>query len=247
MIKIKSYGSGSKGNLYLVSNANTNIILECGLDFNEIKKMLNRNNLQFNNINACFTSHVHQDHSQSISYLQDYNIPCYATNDTRIKYNLDYNNFIPLNDNKLYKINDIQIISLKVNHGSADCYGFIFKDKDNMILFITDFMECKKNLKPFKFNEIFIECNYIEELWNINRNNEENDYEKDNKYKRQINTHQSLNNLIIHLKNMNLSNCDKITLIHVSEDIGNRDLMKNTIEEEFGVECVALLHDGTEY
>lgn len=187
------------------------------------------------------------DHSQSIAYLQDYNIPCYATNDTRIKYNLDYNNFIPLNDNKLYKINDIQIISLKVNHGSADCYGFIFKDKDNMILFITDFMECKKNLKPFKFNEIFIECNYIEELWNINRNNEENDYEQENKLKRQINVHQSLGNLIVHLENMDLSKCDKITLIHVSEDIGNRDLMKNTIEEEFGVECVALLHDGTEY
>ena len=247
MISIKSYGSGSKGNLYLVSNSNTNIILECGLEFNEIKKMLNKNKLQFSNINACMTSHHHIDHSQAISFIYDYNIPCYCTNETRLRYNLGYENVVPLNDNKLYKINDIQVISLKVNHGSTECYGFIFKDEDNMILFITDFMECKKNLKPFAFNEIFIECNYIEELWKLSNEKETNDYDQVNKYKRQINTHQSLNNLIIHLQNMNLTNCDKITLIHVSEDIGNRDIMKNTIEEEFGIECVSLLASGLEY
>lgn len=247
MIKIKSYGSGSKGNLYLVSNSNTNIILECGLGIETIKTMLNENKLQFKNINACLSSHVHQDHSQSIAYLYDYNIPCYATNETRIRYNLSYENFTPLNDNTLYKINDIQIISIQVNHGKTDCFGFIFKDKDNMILFITDFMECKKNLKKFKFNEIFIECNYIEDLWETNRYNEDNDLELENKYKRQLNTHQNLNNLITHLQNMDLSKCDKITLIHISEDIGNRDIMKNTIEEEFGIECVALLSNGVEY
>ena len=247
MIKIKSYGSGSKGNLYLVSNTKTNIILECGLELNEIKKMLNHNRLQFKDIHACFSSHSHSDHSQAISYLYDYNIPCYATNETRLKYKLNHEYFTPLNDNKLYKVNDIQIISLKVNHGSTECYGFIFKDNDSMVLFITDFMECKKNLKPFPFTEIFIECNYVEELWQENSGNEENDYDQRNKYKRQINTHQNLNNLITHLQNMNLSNCDKITLIHISEDIGNRDVMKNTIEEEFGIECVTLLSNGVEY
>lgn len=187
------------------------------------------------------------DHSQSIAYLQDYNIPCYATNETRLRYNLSYENFTPLNDNKLYKINDIQIISIKVNHGSTDCYGFIFKDKDNMILFITDFMECKKNLKPFAFNEIFIECNYIEELWKINRNNEENNYEQENKLKRQINVHQSLGNLITHLKQMDLSKCNTITLIHTSKDLCNHDIARKTIEEEFGIECLIAKQEGGVY
>ena len=30
MINIKCYGSGSRGNLYLISSEKTNIILECG-------------------------------------------------------------------------------------------------------------------------------------------------------------------------------------------------------------------------
>ena len=46
---------------------------------------------------------------------------------------------------------------------------------------------------------------------------------------------------------MNLDNCDKITLIHISQDLGDKDIMKNTIEEEFGIECVALLPNGIEY
>lgn len=246
MIKIKSYGSGSKGNFYLVSNANTNIILECGINEDEICKALNKNNLQFKDINACITSHCHTDHSQSINYINNYDIHCYITYDTILRYNIE-NNYTQLLDNNLYKVNDIMFASFSVNHGQCECYGFIFKDKDSTILFITDFMECKKKFHKFAFDEIFIECNYVEEIWQKEKDKEDNDNELNKKYKRQLNTHQSLENLIIHLKEMNLSKCDKITLIHISQDLGNRDLMKNTIIEEFGIECVALLPNGIEY
>ena len=59
MITIKSYGSGSSGNLYLVKNKDTNIVLECGLELGVIRAMLNRNNLQYKDINGCITSHCH--------------------------------------------------------------------------------------------------------------------------------------------------------------------------------------------
>lgn len=59
MIKIKPYNSGSKGNLYFVYNETTNIILECGVNMEVIKAMLNDNKKQFYNINACITSHCH--------------------------------------------------------------------------------------------------------------------------------------------------------------------------------------------
>lgn len=248
MIKIKSYGSGSKGNFYLVSNSETNIVLECGIDLDNIFKAFNRNNLSFQKVNACITSHHHEDHSMCIKHFDDYDIKCYCTYDTKNRYNISDNNYIQLVDNKVYKINTIQVMTLSVNHGSAECYGFIFKDRNNMILFITDFMKCSKVLKSFPFNEIFIECNYIEENWQQQRfYNDGITEELERKYKRQLNTHQSLENLLIHLKNMNLNKCDKITLIHISQDLGDKDLMKNTIIEEFGIDCVALLPNGIEY
>ena len=46
------------------------------------------------------------------------------------------------------------------------------------------------------------------------------------------------------LRNINLSYCDEINLIHISEELGNRELMKQTIIEEFGVNCYTLLSNG---
>lgn len=247
MINIKSYGSGSKGNLYLASTPNTNIIIECGISKPNMLSVFNENKLNRKNINAVFTSHSHSDHSLNIKYFDNYNIKCYTTYETFLKYDLSNDNFIRLEDNKIYKINDIQILSISVNHGKTDCYGFILKDKDDLVLFITDFMECKKALKKFNFTQIFIECNYLTENWFINSN--ENDLSEDltKKYKRQLNTHMSLDNLLIHLDNMDLSNCKKISLIHISEDLGDRDIMKNKIIDRYCVNCVALLSNGKEY
>ena len=59
MIKIKSYGSGSSGNCYFLTNNQTNIILECGIGLEAIKAMLNENNIEYKDINACITSHCH--------------------------------------------------------------------------------------------------------------------------------------------------------------------------------------------
>ena len=242
MINIKSYASGSKGNLYLVSNKDTNIILECGVDKNLIYKMLNDNNLTYKNINACLTSHCHQDHSISIKLFDNYNIKCYCTYETKIKYNLNDDNFIQLIDNKKYIINSIQFISISVFHGDTENYGFIFKDNDSLVLFITDFMLLKKDLSSFKFDKIYIECNYIEDL----RKDKEiiNENENYKKLIRQLNTHMELSNLLIHLDNFDLTNCDEINLIHISEEVGDREVMKKTIEQEYGIECYCLLANG---
>ena len=231
--------------MYLVSNHNTNIILECGFDYDSILTMLNENNITFKDINACFTSHFHIDHSMSIKTLDELGIPCYCTYETKNRYNISHNNSIELQDNKIYKINSIQILSFIVDHGQCECYGFILKDKDSLILFATDFKKCDKNLKKFAFNEVFIECNYVEELLVYNKEHVEDEFNK--KYYRQINTHMELENLIIHLKEMNLEQCDKITLIHISQDVGDSKFMKRKIEREFGIECVALLPNGEEY
>lgn len=247
MIRITSYGSGSNGNFYLVSNANTKIILECGFEIDYINRVLNENRLLYKDINACITSHCHNDHSMSIKHFDNYNIPCYCTYDTKLRYDLSDENFKQLVDNRVYKINDIQVMTLSVNHGQCECFGFIFKDKDSLILFITDFMECKKNLQPFPFDEIFIECNYLDYMWEIRKETNVANEELDRKYRRQINTHQNLCNLIIHLNRMNLRKCDKITLIHISQDLGDMEEMTKEIEEEFGIECVALMPNGKEY
>lgn len=252
MMKIKSYGSGSKGNLYYLTTNKTHIILECGLKKVYITDLLNDNRLQYTDLNACITSHCHEDHSMSVKVFDDYNIPCYTTYETKQRYNISDDNWKQLVDDTMYKIGDIRFIPLKVNHGDCECFGFIFNNENQNILFITDFMECEKALNKYKFKEIFIECNYLLDKYNEskilldNSNDEYKDF-KGSKIQRQINTHQSLENLIKLIKTFDLSQCDKIALIHISEELGDRDIMIEKIIEEFGVDTCALLQNGKEY
>lgn len=59
MINIKIFASSSKGNLYLIQNENTNILLECGLDSKKIRSYLSANRLLITDLNACIISHWH--------------------------------------------------------------------------------------------------------------------------------------------------------------------------------------------
>lgn len=255
MINVKSYGSGSKGNLYFLTSNDTKIILECGLETSKIENVLIDNDIKVTDVNACITTHCHIDHSSNINYFQDYGVHTFCTRDTISRYKMMMNSFnMPhiLENYKMFKVKNLLFLPFNVNHGETECFGFVIKDTiDNYcVLFITDFCECKCDFKKFKFNQIFIECNYVDNYLEDAIEHDKIDKSElylQIKHKRQLNTHMSLTNLLVILNSIDLSNCDKITLIHVSEELGNRNLMTNTIIEEFGVNCVALCRDGKEF
>ena len=59
MLNIKCYASSSKGNLYLLYNEETKILLECGMDKKYIKGVLRANGMLITDLNACIVSHWH--------------------------------------------------------------------------------------------------------------------------------------------------------------------------------------------
>ena len=59
MMDIKCYASSSKGNLYLLHNEETKILLECGMDTKYIKGVLRADGLLITDLNACIISHWH--------------------------------------------------------------------------------------------------------------------------------------------------------------------------------------------
>ncbi len=247
MISIKSYGSGSSGNCYLITNKNTKILLEVGIDSNKIKRMLLENNLSYTDINACITSHLHNDHSGYLKDFDTYDVPCYCTYETKMRFLISDDNFIPLEDGKFYRVGSIQFLAFRVDHGKAECYGFIIADKDNMKLFITDFSTMRKNLSKFPVDEIFIECNYIKSKLEEVRV-DESEWLKI-KHDRQLNTHCELGILkkILTSGVINLSKCKKINLIHISNELGDRQLMSEEIAATTNINCVSLETNGKEF
>lgn len=59
MLKLIPFASSSKGNLYLLYNEKTKILLEAGLESKKIRSYLKGNGLIITDLNACIISHCH--------------------------------------------------------------------------------------------------------------------------------------------------------------------------------------------
>lgn len=231
MLKITCYASGSSGNCYLLQNEKTNILLECGVNKFKLRSFLQEHNLLIPDLDCCLVSHLHNDHSESIEYVCKY-IDTYSTYEVAEK----WKRVKRLEILKPLKIGTIKIVPIPVEHGMCENNAFVFLDKDSCIFFGTDFSIMTQNVKNFKFNEVFIECNYSDEILQSKLNNQNE--EMRNKYVRQVNTHMSKENCKKHLRYMDLSCCKKITLIHHSLFLINQEQTIKEFEEEFGVETI---------
>lgn len=240
MITIKSYGSGSSGNFYIVRNEATAIILECGFESKEIKDILYmEENSKIRDFNACIVSHVHSDHSKCLGYISQY-IPIYANAQVQGKYQCD--NFHEIGSKSRFKIRTIDIMVLDVDHAKAVCNCFIFHDKDSTIFFGTDFSSTIFKFNNFKFDEIWIECNYVPSCLKKMAEQESEDSPYIRKYQRQCSTHLSLDNCCKLLHEIfNLEKCKKIVGIHVSQDVGDYEIMYERLRSEFPNQEIQLL------
>lgn len=235
MIEIIPIASSSKGNMYILKQDNYNYLIECGLEKKVILKSLYINNLLMSGLGGCFITHIHLDHSLSCKYINEY-MPIYACNEVMEKFNLKGTK---LAHNTPFELNGMKVLPFSVEHGKTENLAFMFKDNESIVLFATDCMKFTSDLSSIKFTNIFIECNYndnlIDKKLELNSENNEND---DIKYIRQINTHMSLENLKVHLRNMDLSSCKKITLLHASKFLTNKEFTKKEIENEFKIKTV---------
>lgn len=227
MLKITPYASSSKGNLYLLENDKTKILLECGVNEKEIRKYLRGNGLIITDLNACITTHAHADHSLSIDYVSDY-IAVYSTRENKLKH-FQTNEIEP---KSIFKIGTIKILAIPVEHGKTENFAFVFMDKESCLFFGTDFSLMEQNVSNFKFDKIYIEANYDDDMIQEALDSSEANMIK---HIRQVSTHMSKENCKEHLRNMDLSKCKEIILLHPSAFLINKEKIKHEFEKEFKI------------
>ena len=199
--------TGSTGNCYLVDLGGGCIILDAGIPINKIIEHINLNEVQF----ACI-SHIHNDHSKSMKQIIERGVKCF--------YGGDYT--IPTRR----EIKEHKITIIPVKHGECPNCAFVIRYKSECVLYATDFNLCEYNLSDFKFTRVIVECNFIDSMITQNL---------DFKTRRQINTHMSLDGLKIFLDKLNLSACEEIDLIHMSQGYGNEILMGSSIYAKYKI------------
>lgn len=243
-MKFQVIGSGSKGNCTYISDDNINILIDAGISIKEISA---RTEIDVKKIDAIFITHEHIDHVKYIeSIARLSNAIIYANEKTFNKMIMRYFKSLDgikvkyIEPNKPFKLKDIKVMALNLQHDAENCYGYIFANKKQALGYCTDtgyipipYIDILR-----KVNSLIIESNHdIEMLMQSNR-----PWYLKNRIL-SIKGHMS-NKICGELLNKILedSKLEKIVLAHLSEECNKEEIAIDTVLENIEKENIPQIY-----
>ncbi len=228
-MKVSVIGSSSKGNGYLLHSNNEALIIECGVRFAEVKKLLNYNT---SIIAGCLVTHEHGDHAKYVSEYSNNGFPLMMSEGTlSVLKKVNASSITTCKEKTMFKVGGFSIIPFKLQHDCVEPFGYLIKHNDiGVLLFATD-----TYFLPNRFpnvNHMLIECNYRQDILERNLQNGRLSVHL---YKRTLYSHMSYATCIDTIKT-SISPClTTIMLIHLSDANSSSEEFRNGIEKEFAV------------
>ena len=149
-------GSSSSGNCYVIGNSTEALILEAGVAFREVKKVLGYN---LRKVVGCLITHRHNDHAKYIDKMVECGIRTLALPDVWTAKGLNPGRYgVAIEAYKGYKLGNFKIVPFNALHDVA-CVGYHIEHPEiGRLLFLTDSADCP-HIFP-GLNHVMIECNY---------------------------------------------------------------------------------------
>lgn len=231
-MKLKVFGSGSKGNCYLLYNETEALMLEAGVDFRKVTRYLGG---KIRKINGCLVTHEHGDHAKYVKDVLNCGIPVYMTPGT-YEYVMEHHRKVHtwamrpkrFEVGQIFGIGGFTIIPFNTVHDAAEPCGFYINHPEmGNLLFATDTSYIPNTFADI--SNVMIECNYDEAL--LAAREDIPDSLKD----RIRQSHQSLTTCIEALKANDLSKVNNIVLIHISEGDGDPVRFGREVSNNLGI------------
>lgn len=226
-MNLKVIGTGSTGNAYILSNGDEALLIECGVNINDIKKALNHD---YSKVVGCIVSHEHGDHYKSIQSVLDLGINVYTTAGTfsSVLFPSKGHRKKVIHTKQSFTTGNFKIMPFDVMHDAAEPVGFLIEHTDcGRVLFLTDTYYCKYTFPGL--NNIIIEANYSKEI--IDRKFGA-DSGKEFLRNRILKSHFSLENCKDMLAANDLSKVNNIVLIHLSDSNSDEKQFVKEIYEQ---------------
>lgn len=238
-MKLKIIGTGSKGNAYILGNGDEALLIECGVNIKDIKKLLD---FDLSKVVGCIVTHEHLDHAKSAVDVAKLGINVYCSLGTMKARSLGSLNRVKIIKSKqIIQIGNFKVMAFDVQHDAAEPLGFLIEHPDcGKVLFLTDTNYCKYTFPGL--NNIIIEANYSKEI--IDRKYGP-DSDKEFLRNRILKSHFSLANCKDMLSANDLSQVNNIVLIHLSDSNSDEKQFKKEVTEFTG-KNVSIASNGME-
>lgn len=227
---IKVLASGSKGNAYRISDGDTTFLLDAGIPPKAIQVGCD---FKLQQIDGCFITHAHKDHSKAATGLSKLGIDIYTSSGTIEACGLSGHRIHQVKALQELAVGSFRILPFDVEHDAPEPLGFLFTSTvtGEKLLYLTDSYYIKYRFQGL--THIMAECNYDADTM---RYSVEAGYTPVALVPRIVKSHMSLEHLIDMLKANDLSQVKQIYLLHLSENNSNAEYFKEEIQKMTGAE-----------
>ena len=230
MMILRTLGSSSAGNCYILDNGSEALVIEAGVSFRMVKEAML---FQTNRICGCVISHQHNDHAKYIGEFVGAGIPTLALSCVLSSHDVNSYFARSVQPGKGYKLGGFKIVPFNARH-DVPCVGYLISHQGmGKLLFVTDTMSLDYTFAGL--NHIMIEANYADDILQgrIDRG-EEHPSRRD----RLFETHMELETTKRILKAHDMSSVENIILIHLSNDNSDADRFRLEVSQATGVNVV---------
>lgn len=231
MIEIRSYGSSSAGNAYIVSDGERSLMLEAGIHLKNMK------NIDWQSVDGCLITHKHGDHSKyAMDVINQTGIDLFLSDDTQEALKLPSYRVKTLKALNQQNIGNWTVLPFDLNHTNNDgsdctCYGFFIQNKiGEKLLFATDTYYIKYKLPGI--THLMIECNYSIDILN---ENVETGKIGNFLRRRIVRSHFELENVKHFIESNDMSQLKEVWLLHLSSSNADAARFKKEIQAITGV------------
>lgn len=220
-MRIKSLGSSSSGNAYILDDGSSLLLIECGFSYKPLTKMIREQGYALSQIAGVLISHEHTDHAKCWDNLVNYGLPVYASRGTidsltgqdpvlaaqlrpmAIEVGADASHPVT--------IGSYDVIAFRTFHDAAEPIGFLIRSRTDKtkLVFATDTVQLRYQFKGI--DKYMLEANYSDELLSHNQ------HLPDAVVKRIRNSHMEIDSLCAYLNSLDLSKTKVLCLLHLSD------------------------------
>lgn len=176
MFYLRSLGSGSSGNSYLIQTGEGSFLIDAGTPIRRLRRYLTESGVTPSDLHAILLTHDHMDHAVNAGSLQQaaekrgHHIDLYLTSETLdgIRRNHAIRHKPVAEDAHLFLKTDridlcgVGIEPFDVPHDSRDCCGFFMTYHDIRLCLLTDCGEVTPEIESYvtRATHLIVEANY---------------------------------------------------------------------------------------
>ncbi len=166
LMEITVLASGSKGNAAFIKTDQTQLMIDCGISFRQIKLRMQEKAPLLTKLDAIILSHEHSDHTKGVfQTLKQTQAPLYTAKKTyqTLKQKIEVEHeFVPIEEDNPFMLGDLIITPLKTSHDALHSLGFMIQQDHKRLVYITDtgFLQESSFTKIKNADAYLIEANY---------------------------------------------------------------------------------------